>query len=83
MAAMEAVEEVAFAISCLADHRQHDRMLWLVTDGESWGVRSELSRGNPGPWSSIRLFANETEARAAFAALIALYGENPTWTRLD
>ena len=45
-------EELAFASILGGDVSgpEHDRTFQLVTDGESWGIRCELSRGFPGQW---------------------------------
>lgn len=81
--AMRTVESADFATANLPDQREHDRLFALVTDGESWGTRFELSRGFPGEWPNITLHADEQAAREAFAADIAQYEADGRWTRLE
>lgn len=83
MRAARTVEEAAFAVASLTDHREHDRIFSLVVDASGdWGVRCELSRGYPGEWPHLEIFGSEREARAAYDAAVARYDADASWARV-
>ena len=74
-------DEVAFATGGVASPPVFDRTFAIVSDGSTYGIQAELSRGFPGEWPYIKLFETCKAAELALKATINRYNADSRWQR--